>query len=348
MNRPVEDPDDWILYLSRRDVDEVLGAIDAVAVVRRTLVAHAEGRALVPGEAYLEWDAPNGGRSRSIAMLGAVDGDVGTKIINANPDNSIVGLPRANGLTLLFDPATARVRAILAASPISAVRTAAVTMIAAQVLLGAATISTAAVIGAGEIAAAHVDLLARALPELREVRVFDIDRRRAEGLVERVGEWGHERPIVATVCRTAEEAIRGSLLVVPVTTTKTGYIPPDWLSPGALIVHVSLDDLLPQAILDADRFYVDDWELVRADGRRLLGRMIRDGLIAGPGEAAPAGGRAIDGTLGDVLTGRARERQREDEVIVVNPFGMAITDVALAAAIVENAREQGIGRALPR
>jgi ornithine cyclodeaminase len=147
---------------------------------------------------------------------------------------------------------------------------------------------------------------------------------------------------------TAEEAIRGSLLVIPATTTERGYIPPGWLSPGALLVHVSLDDLLPQAIIDADRLFVDDWELVRTDGRRLLGRMIRAGLVAGPGEAVPVGGRSVDGTLGDVLIGRASGRRRKDEVVVFNPFGMAITDVALASAVVEKAQERGVGHALRR
>jgi ornithine cyclodeaminase len=347
VNRPAGGSDGRILYLSRRDVGEILGDVDVVAVVRRALVAHAEGRTLQPDESYLEWGAPTRGRPRSLAMPGAVEGVVGTKIINANPRNPSAGLPRADGLTLLFEAESARVRAILAASPISAARTAAVTVIGA-LALGVASITTAAVIGAGEIATAHVDLLVRMLPDLRDVRLFDTDRPRAEALATRLGGWVGERPITAKVCGTAEEAIRGSLLVVPATTTESGYVSREWLRPGALIVHVSLDDLLPRTILDVDRLYVDDWDLVRTDDRRLLGRMIRAGLITGPGEAPPEGGRAVDGTLGDVLTGRVPGRLHEDEIIVLNPFGMAITDVALASAVVEVAEERGVGRALRR
>jgi N-[(2S)-2-amino-2-carboxyethyl]-L-glutamate dehydrogenase len=347
VNRPVGDPDDRILYLSRQDVGEILREIDAVAVVRRALVAHAEGRTLLPRGSYFEWDGRRGGSPRSLAMPGAVEGVVGTKVINANPSNRSSGLPRADGLTLLFDAESARVRAVLAASPISAVRTAAVTVIGA-LALGVASITTAAVIGAGEIAAAHVDLLVKMLPDLRDVRVFDTDRPRAGALVTRLGGWVGERPIRATVCGTAEEAIRGSVLVVLATTTEIGYVSRQWLDPGALIVHVSLDDLLERTVLDVDRLYVDDWDLVRADDRRLLGRMIRAGLITGPGEAAPKGGRAIDGTLGDVLTGGVPGRLYRDEVIVLNPFGMAITDVALASALVEVADETGVGLALRR
>ncbi len=339
--------DETILYLPRCDVNDVLEVVDAVGVVRRALIAHAEGRAVLPPESYLSWETPDGTRARSLAMAGAIDGSIGTKIINANPSNVQAGLPRADGLTLLFDPVTARVRAVLAAAPLSAIRTAAVTVIGARTL-GAPSIRTAALIGAGELAAAHLVLLTAELPDLREVRIFDVDAGRAEALAARFGDRLREREVRASVARNAQGAIRGSSLVVPVTTTVEGYIHPSWLSPGALLVHVSLDDALPEVVLEADRVFVDDLELVRRDERRLFGRMIRADLLGSPGEEPPERGRAIDGTLGQVLTGAAPGRLKDEDVIVLNPFGMAITDVALATAVAEVAIGKGMGIALPR
>jgi ornithine cyclodeaminase len=336
-----------ILYLCRADVEEVLPAIDVLAIVDRVLLAHADGRAALPPESYLEWVPVEGGRARSLAMPGAVDGMVGTKIINANPHNVTVGLARADGLTILFDPSTARVDAILAAAPISALRTAAVTVIAARVL-GAARIPIVGIVGAGEMAAAHAQLLTSALPHLREIRVYDVDDDRAHALVDRPSRAREDRHVRWGVSPTAEAAIRGSLLVVPVTTTDRGYIPREWLRPGSLVVNVSLDDLLETTVLTADRLFVDDWDLVRADARRLLGRLVRDGRVVGPGDAAPPGVRAIDGTLGDVLRGRVPGRIRDEDVIVLNPFGMAIFDVAVAGAVARSAEARGIGRALRR
>ena len=89
-------------------------------------------------------------------------------------------------------------------------------------------------------------------------------------------------------------------------------------------------------------------ELVRADGRRLLGRMLHDGRLVGPGDRSAARGRAIDGTLGDVVAGRRPGRMHDDDVVVFNPFGMAILDVAVAAAVVDVAVARGVGRALRR
>lgn len=339
--------DEPILYLARRDVEKVLETIDVVGTVRRALVAHATGRALLPPESYLAWEAPDGTPARSLAMAGSIDGSVGTKVINANPANPAAGLPRADGLTLLFDPLTARVRAVLAAAPLSAARTAAVTVVGARAL-GAPSIRTTAVIGAGELAAAHVCLLAAHLPDLREIRVFDIDRLRAGALVDRFAAPLRRRGIRVIVSGRPEDAIRGSSLVVPVTTTVDGYIRRSWLSPGTLLVHVSLDDALPEVVLEADRVFVDDWELVRGDERRLFGRMIRAGTLTGPGEAPPERGRTVDGTLGQVLTGAVPGRRTDDDVIVLNPFGMAITDVAMAAVLAAAATQRGIGTPLAR
>jgi hypothetical protein len=90
---------------------------------------------------------------------------------------------------------------------------------------------------------------------------------------------------------------------VPLTTATESYIAHSWLQQGALVVNVSLDDLLPEVLYQADLLVVDDWNLVRADDRRLLGRLARHRTIVGPDEEAPAGARRVDAELGAVLRG---------------------------------------------
>src|SRR5207247_6559065 len=115
-------------------------------------------------------------------------------------------------------------------------------------------------------------------------------------------------------------------LVVTVTTSTTGYVRHSWLEPGALVVNVSLDDLLPEVLLRADKLFVDDWSLVAADEHRLLGRLIREGTI-----------RAVDGELGELLGGSRPGRSRAEEIVVVNPFGLAIEDPAIANEVSRHA-----------
>lgn len=115
-------------------------------------------------------------------------------------------------------------------------------------------------------------------------------------------------------------------------------------------MNVSLDDPLPEVVLAADKVFVDDWRLVVADRRRLLGRMAGAGLVVGPGDLAGTRNgtpRRIDGKLAALVAGAVPGRKRADEVILVNPFGLAIEDVALAAAIHEVALERGLRLRIP-
>lgn len=326
-----------LLYLSTRDVARALAEVDVVDAVAAALAAHGRSETVLPAEAYLAWSEA-GESLRSLSMPGLVEGCPGVKIVNANPANPARELPRASGLIVLFDRGTGRPSCILEGARISCLRTAAVTAVCAG-LLGAPPIERLALLGAGALARCHLELLRGRLPALREVRLHDLDRARADELAAATAE-----PRLG-VCDSAERAIRGADLVVPVTTTTSGYIRHEWLRPGALLVNVSLDDPLPEVVLRADRLYVDDWTLVAQDERRLLGRMLRAGLVCGP-EDASDGARRVDGELGQLLTGARPGRTRPEEIILVNPFGLAIEDLAVARRVRERALELGLGTAL--
>jgi ornithine cyclodeaminase/alanine dehydrogenase-like protein (mu-crystallin family) len=343
-------PDDRMLYLNRREVEQACAYIDPVAVVSCALALHSRGEAAVPDEAYLAWTNAHGEGARSLNMPGWIGGEAavaGTKIINGNPGNPARGLPRASGLTLLFDPTTARISCVLEAAYISSLRTASVTALSAELFRGP-TVECMAVIGAGALAAAHLALLPERLPGLRQVRLFDLDRERAAALQRQHADALAARDVWLTLADSAEQAIRAAQLIVPVTTTTTGYIPLGWLQPGAILVNISLDDPLPEVALEAGKLFVDDWHLVRTDSRRLLGRLYREGLIDGPDTPANGRARRVDAQIGEVVLGTRPGRTSADEVILVNPFGMSIEDVALAAEVQTAARRLGLGSYLER
>lgn len=339
----MEHHDGQILYLCRRDVEATCATIDPVDAVRAAFRFHAHGQTQLPDEAYLPWENSLGHHLRSLNMPAYVGGDVnaaGTKIINSNPANPEAGLPRASGITMLFDVKTARVRCILEGAYLSALRTASVTALCAT-LLEATPIECVAVVGAGALAAAHLDLLPRYLRSLRCIRLHDLDIERAIGLKQRLDARLAPVGVELTVTSSAEEAIRGAQLVVPVTTVcGEGYIPFSWLSRGTILVNVSLDDVLPEVVLGADVVIVDDWHLVKTDSRRLLGRMYRQGLLCGPSDDRPhpeCHPRRIDAEIGDIVIGVQPGRTQPEQIILVNPFGLAIEDIALAAKVVEQA-----------
>jgi ornithine cyclodeaminase len=276
-------------------------------------------------------------------------GLVGAKVINSNPSNVNRNEARASGLTLLFDAESGQVVSILEGAHLSALRTAAVSALAVE-LLAPHPLRSIAILGAGEQARAHLALLVPRWPTLQQINLFDLKTERVARLADDlVAHLGIRRDSIRPAA-SAQAAIAGANLIVTVTTTTEPYIELGWLEPGCLVVNVSLDDLKPEVLLKADRLYVDDWNLIKEDQHRLLGRLYRAGLVA---DGAPVSRnvqpiRRIDGQLGDLVLRRIPGRQSAEERIVVNPFGLSLEDVALAQHIQEAARKTGRGQWLPR
>ncbi len=202
---------------------------------------HAEGTARVGDEGTLRWSPAEGQSARTLNMPGLVAASavVGTKIINANTGNPDSGLPRADGLTLLFDPSTARPSVILQAAEISALRTAAVSTLAALHLQNGSPIALA-LLGAGKIAETHAVLMAKHL-EIDSVLIYDRITERGQTLAEKLRAMGSSFRRVVTA--EAEYAVSKANVVVAATTTTTAYVPYNWITRGTAVINVSLDDI---------------------------------------------------------------------------------------------------------
>jgi ornithine cyclodeaminase/alanine dehydrogenase-like protein (mu-crystallin family) len=339
------------LYLCQEEVERLCLEIDSVAIMREVFALHDAGQTTLPDEAYLPWTNEYSESARSLNMPAYVGGHVqavGTKIINGNPQNFTRGLPRASGLTLLFDPISARISCVMEGASISSLRTASVSTLAVELLQGN-PIQSIAIIGAGVLAEAHLRLFIQRLPDVRTIYVYDLVARRVDTLYEHLSDALRARDLTFKAVSSAEEAIRPAQLIVPTTTTTTGYIPSSWLQPGALLVNISLDDPLPDVVFQAGLVVVDDWLLVKHDSRRLLGRMYRQGQLVGPDEELHARGqRRVDAQLGEIVNGKKQGRTSKDQVILVNPFGLAIEDIAIAHQIYLRACEDQVGIQLKR
>ena len=321
-------------FLTRSDVRECLDAVDVPRIVEETLARQAKGQTLLPAEGYLAWTNSDQAYCRSLAMLGAVLSDTGAagnlygaKLINAALNNPSRGLERAGGCMFLFDPETARPRLMAEGGLLSALRTAAYTVVS-LLRLGPPTWDSLALIGTGMLARVHVDLIARYFPEVQDVFSYDLSDDASSAFAAWIGQNHPALRLHRT--RSAREAVSSAPVVVTVTTLSDGYISPGWLTGGTFIAHVSLDDLRPEVFTQATAIYVDDFDLVADNPRRVLGRLIQEGIIGRP-ESTNAS--RITGSLGDVILGVIPATRPADDIVVSNPFGMAILDVALLGAV---------------
>jgi len=341
-----------ILYLCEEEVKTVCQRLDSVALMHELFRLHGSGQTILPDEAYLAWTNPLGEGIRSLNMPGYVGGSIklaGTKIINGNIANTQRGLPRASGLTLLYDQNSGRVVCIMEGAYISSLRTASVSLLAAQLCMGR-PIDSAAVIGAGVLGQRHIELLIQHIPTLQKISIFDLEPQRLVNLRTSLAPLLENSSVVLVEEQSAQRAIQEARLIIPATTTTTGYIPYSWLLPGAILINVSLDDPLPEVALKADKIIVDDWDLVKNDTRRLLGRMYHTGELIGPHDPMPVSkqARRVDALLGEVATQQQVARGSDDDIILVNPFGLSIEDITLAAHVYQEALTLQMGTYLRR
>ncbi|GGN55286.1 ornithine cyclodeaminase [Actinoplanes lobatus] len=328
-------PSESIRFLNRADVAVCLSKMDATEVVAQTLRDHTLGRTELPAEGYLSWSNSVGAYSRAIAMLGAVPSggamSYGMKLINASVSNPARGLERAGGLSFAFDPETARPDVVAEAGLLSAVRTAAYTVVSLREL-GPESFDEVSLIGTGTLARVHLDAITAAFPAVRRAYVHDLDPARAAAFRDDLRELCPELEIV--VVDSAERAAGAAPVLVTVTTSNDPYIPARWLSAGQFVAHVSLDDLTEDAFRSAEAIFVDDLELIRENPRRIMGRLLQEDAVGDPP------------SLGEVLIGRHAARRPDRGYVISNPFGMAVLDVALIHAVAGVARETGGGQLL--
>ena len=336
-----DDAPSGLLYLSRADVVAAAGEgsgtfVDAVA---EAFALHARREITQPLKPYLRWRAGGHIADRIIAMPAYVGGDepmAGLKWIGSKHDNpDRAGLERASALIVLNDPDTHYPVAVMEGALISAARTAAVTAVAAR-YLARPGFTTLTCVGCGPIGTRHVFTLLEHFPSLASVWLYDLKESAAVALAERV--TAHRPKVEVRIAADAESAVRAGEVIVTATVADRPWLPAAWLQPGALLCNVSIMDAAKDVFLSADKVVVDDWEQCNREGK-VIHQLTTEGSFSRD---------QLHAELGEVVTGDRPGRENDAEVILLNPMGMAVIDVACAKAIYYGALRAKIGTWLPR
>jgi ornithine cyclodeaminase/alanine dehydrogenase-like protein (mu-crystallin family) len=294
-------------------VEAAVSPARAVDAVRDAFIAHARGEWQMPPKVYVT-NYP-AGDFRAMPALGG--GHALLKWVTSFPGNPAQGLPTVTGVVLVSDAENGQLRAVLDAASVTALRTGAAAVLAAETL-GRTDAASAAVVGAGVNGrAAARTFIARG----RDVALWDVDPARATSAAEELG---------ASVAGSLEEALAADLLVT-VTPGHQVLLADGTLQPGQHVSLMGADGPGKAEATDGEllraRLFCDDWEQASHGGE--LAHAVEAGLIE----------RADVVNIGAVLAGEAAGRQGADDITMFDSTGLALQDLAIALAALERADE---------
>ncbi len=330
----MSDLNDDILLIKGAEIDQLLkGQEHAVLdAVKKAYQAHAKGMTDMPPNCYLRF--PNMEKERIIAKAAYLGGDfhtAGLKWIASFPNNLSKGIERASATLILNSPETGRPTSIMESSIISAKRTAASAALAAQVMYPKDDPNAVGLVGCGLINYETLRFLLAVYPSISDIHLLDLSPERAEqfkakalGLKDNLNV--HVQNDFAALLANAPIISFGTTAIKPFVTSLKGHLP------NAVILHVSLRDIVPAVILNGADNVVDDIDQVCSNKTSLhLAEM-------------EAGNRDFIRTaIGDIFNGDAAEYDETKPVGIFSPFGLGILDMALAYLVDQLARENQVG-----
>jgi ornithine cyclodeaminase len=354
-----------VLILSHDDVHKALTPGECAEAMASVLAAHARGEAFMPLRSIM---APPGAAGFMGLMPGwrgarspdepsaAQDGEPGRateaasdehalpeppppdkavfalKAICLIPGNPARGLDAHQGIVTLFDGETGVPTAILDASAVTEIRTAAVTAVATREL-ARKDARALAILGAGVQARSHLKALLQVRP-FDHVRIYAPTEEHAQAVVDEAPETDAD----LSVAPSAELAVSGADVVVVATSSREPVLSREWLSIGAHVNAVGASsptarEIDVQTVADSALF-CDSRESLRNEAGEFL-LAITEGAI--PGE------EHVRAELGELLAGLKPGRSDDSELTLFRSLGLAVEDLAAAEHAVAVARSNGIG-----
>jgi ornithine cyclodeaminase len=315
-----------VIVLSEREVRELLDMESCIEAMTEVLASLARGDLYNPLRSVARPEGADTLLGLMPAYRGGATPAYALKEIVIVPTNPARGLDTHMGGVLLHDGTTGELVAIMNASPITEIRTAAVSGVATRAL-ARPDAQRVAILGAGAQARGHVHAM-RAVLDDPEIRIW---ARKLEAAEELAAETG------ASASPSIDAALFGAEVVCTTTAATEPIVEKRWLTRGAHVNAVgscfpTTRELDTETVADAS-FFTDRRESCLNEAGDFI-------LAAAEGAVGP---EHIKAELGEVLAGMHPGREHEDELTVFESLGIAAEDLASAELIVRRARERGVG-----
>jgi ornithine cyclodeaminase len=321
-----------VLVLTKEQIESVLTIEDAIEAVEDGFKAYNSGRAIVPFPVALDVPDHNGDIHIKPGYIKGFD-TYTIKIASGFYDNPKLNLPTSHGMLILFDSRTGFPLCFeVDRCFLTDLRTAAAGAVAARAL-AKKTIKRVAVIGTGTQARMQIV----ALSKVRSFDELSVWGRDPKHVAKYVSDMSKALEAKVVAAKTAEEAVVGSDIVVTATMAQTPVVKASWVGKGTHITAMGSDSPekqeLETAVLGkADKIVVDSLKQCAALGE--VHHAIKDGTIEE---------KDVHAELGEVLLGRKKARESDDEITVCDLTGIAVQDVVTSQLVYDRALKKKIG-----
>jgi alanine dehydrogenase len=319
------------LILSRADVEKLLDVRECIDALRTAQIAFSRGETVMP--LRLVTRLPDEGLHAVMPAWIDAGPVLAVKSIASFPANPSRGLPMVSATVLLFDGQTGLTKAVMDGAHLTAVRTAAASALAADVL-ARPDASHLALVGSGVQAESHL----AAIAAVRTIESVTVVSRSLSSAQRFVDQHSTRYPQITFRAESShDETVRAADLVCTVSSAQRPVFDPASIAPGTHISavgsHTPQSREIPGETMRNARVVVDSREAALTEcGDCLI--PIADGLF-GPDH--------VSDELGEILTGAKAGREDESQVTIYQSCGIAIQDAVAADLVYERAQEAGIG-----
>ena len=320
------------LVLTRSDVEALLSPDDCRIAVEEAFRAFGSGETAAP--AIVSVRGVDGGFHIKAGLWQRRRCFFAAKVNGNFAGNAGRGLARIQGVVVLSDGDTGEPLALMDSASITTLRTAAATAVAAR-HLARKDASIVTVCGCGIQGRAQLIALSR-VRTIRKMFAFDVDRGRAEDLAREINDT---LAIDTLAVGDLSTASRASDIVVTCTSSNSPLLFDGDVSPGAFVAAVGADSEIKQEL---DAALLSEVTVVTDVTAQCA-------TIGDLHHAVSAGTMSLHGVhaeLGEIVAGRKTGRSSAEEIVVFDSTGMALQDVAAAAAVYEAAIRTGRGTAV--
>jgi len=320
-----------VLIINQAEVYQLLPMNECMAAMAEALTAISSGKALNPLRQILHLPDKRGLLGLMPSYLEDLNA-VGLKVVSVIHDNKGDPYDSHQGAVLVFEAEHGCLQAIIDASAITAIRTAAVSGVATRLLAREDAVELA-ILGSGVQAHTHVDAMLAAR-RIKKVRVWSPNPDHVQAFVRNIS--GRYDTLVAPA-NNALDAVKDADIVCTTTSAREPVLMGDWLTAGAHINAVGssipLARELDTAAVAKSRLFVDRREsTLNEAGDFLIPK--KEGIISD---------HHIQGEIGEILSGKVAGRQTYKEITLFKSLGLAVEDVASGHYIYQKALEKGLG-----